>query len=103
MEKELLTRLTVKVTANSHRPGLVSLVDKILSIKVSAAPADGRANEEVCQTLSQILHLAPSLICVRYGHSARQKVVEILGVDEESVFAILRQRLGKNPNIPACL
>lgn len=59
MEKELLTRLTVKVTANSHRPGLVGLVDNVLSIKVAAAPADGKANEEVCQTLSQVLHIAP--------------------------------------------
>jgi uncharacterized protein (TIGR00251 family) len=95
MEKELLTRLTVKVTANSHRPGLVSLVDNVLGIKVAAAPADGKANEELCQTLSQVLHIAPSLICVRYGHSARQKVVEIIGVDEENVFAILRQRINR--------
>jgi hypothetical protein len=91
-----MCRLKVKVTANSHRPGLVGLVDDVIQLKVAAPPADGQANQELCRFLAELFGLAPSLISVRYGHSARQKVVEVQGVDEGRLFAILRQRLAKN-------
>ncbi len=87
------TRLQVRVTANSHRPGLVGMVGKVLHCKVGAAPADGEANRELCQLLAELCGLAPTLVSVRYGHSARLKLVELTGVDEEAVFVILRQRL----------
>lgn len=93
MTDQTITRLTVRVVANSHRPGLVSLMGKILHLKVSSPPADGRANQELCQTLAELIGVAPSGVNVRYGHSARQKVVEIVGVDEGHLFAILRQHL----------
>ena len=95
------TRLQVKVTANSHRPGLVALMGKVLHCKVGSAPADGEANKELCQLLAELCGLAPSLVTVRYGHSARLKLVELTGVDEGAVFAILRQRLsviGQRPS-----
>jgi len=91
-----MCRLKVKVTANSHRPGLVGFIDNIIHLKVSSPPADGQANHELCRFLAELFNLAPSLISVRYGHSARQKVVEVQGVDEGPLFAILRRRLVKN-------
>jgi uncharacterized protein YggU (UPF0235/DUF167 family) len=60
---------------------------------VGAAPAEGEANRELCQLLAELCGLAPTLVTVRYGHSARLKLVELSGVDEGAVFAILRQRL----------
>ncbi len=89
-----VTRLQVRVTANSYRPGLVGLVGKVLHLKVGSPPIDGRANRELCELIAQVLGLAPSLVAVRYGHSARQKVVELSGIEEEQVFAGLRRRLG---------
>lgn len=91
-----MCRLQVRVTANSHRPGLVSLIGKLLYLKVGAPPAEGRANNELCCMLAEVLGIAPSLVSVRFGHMARQKVVEVQGVDEAQTFAILRQRLGDN-------
>ncbi len=87
------TRITVRVIANSHRPGLVSLDGKVLHCKVGSPPVDGRANRELCELLAQILGLPQSAVVVRFGHLARQKVVELAGIDEGKVFAILRQVL----------
>ena len=87
------TRLKVRVTANSHRPGLVGILDKIVHLKVSAPPADGRANNELCRTLAEYLRIPASLVQVRFGHSARVKTVEVTGIDEGAAFAILRQHL----------
>jgi uncharacterized protein len=86
-------RLKVKVTANSHRPGLVGVLDNVVHLKVSAPPADGRANNELCRSLAEFLRIPASLVSVRFGHSARVKTVEVQGIDEEAVFAILRQHL----------
>ena len=86
-------RLKVKVTANSHRPGLVGIIDDVLHLKVSAPPADGRANNELCRTLAEILRVPVGLVSVRFGHSARVKTVEVEGIDPHGVFAILRQHL----------
>ncbi|MDZ4229822.1 MAG: DUF167 domain-containing protein [Candidatus Veblenbacteria bacterium] len=86
-----MCRIKVRVTANSHHPGLVALVDKVLHLKVSAPPVDNLANRELCERLAEVLHVAPSLIAVRYGHMARVKTVEVQEVDENKVFAMLRQ------------
>lgn len=88
-----MCRLKVKVTANAHRPGLVALVDKVLHCKVSAPPVDGRANRELEETLAEILRLTKSAVNVRWGHMARVKTVEVEEIDEDRLFAILRQHL----------
>ncbi len=88
-----MCRLKVKVTANSHRPGLVSLVDKVLHCRVSSPPVDGRANRELEELLAEVLRLAKSAVNVRWGHMARVKTVEVEEIDEDKLFAILRQYL----------
>lgn len=90
-----MCRLKVKVIANSHRPGLVALIDKVLHCKVSAPPVDGRANRELEETLAEILKLAKSSVNVRWGHMARVKTVEVEEIDEDRLFAILRQHLAQ--------
>ena len=88
-----MCRLKVRVTANSHRPGLIELVDKVLHCKVSAPPADGRANRELEERLAEVLCVAKSSVNVRWGHMARVKTIEVEEIDEDKLFAILRQHL----------
>lgn len=88
-----MCRLKVKVTANSRRPGIVDLVDKVLHCKVSSPPVDGRANRELEELLAEALRLAKTAVNVRWGHMARIKTVEVEEIDEDKLFAILRQHL----------
>lgn len=53
---------------------------KILRIKVTAVPEDGKANEALIKLLSKTLHISPSQISLIRGATARIKQVEI---DEE--------------------
>ncbi|MFZ5390817.1 MAG: DUF167 domain-containing protein [Patescibacteria group bacterium] len=85
--------LKVKVIANSHRPGLVKIEDGILHIKLAAAPIDGKANEELCDTLSRVLKVPKTSVVIKRGQGARIKYLEILGFDDSHIFAILSQRL----------
>lgn len=87
-----MCRLKVHVIANSHRPGLIGFKGDILHLKVGSPPVDNRANRELCELIAEALKIAASLVNVRYGHMARQKVVELSGIDEHDVLAILRQR-----------
>lgn len=87
-----MCRIKVRVIANSHHPGLVGFRGDVLHLKVSAPPVDNRANRELCELIAEALKVASSLVNVRYGHMARQKVVELSGIDEGPALAILRQR-----------
>ncbi len=86
-----MCRLKVRVTANAHRPGLTKLEGDVLYLKVSSPPVDGRANQELCQLLADVLRVAASLVAVRWGHMARLKTVEVQNIDEGQALAILRQ------------
>ncbi len=83
--------LRVKVTANSRRPGIVGLMGKVLHVKVGAPPVDGRANAEVCAVVAKLLKLPSSQVEIKSGHSAKLKTLFIASVDEQQLFAILRQ------------
>ena len=83
--------LSVRVTANSRRPGVVSFDGKVLGVKVSAPPADGKANEALCELVSTILHIPKTVVRLARGGSSRLKVLEIVGIDESRVFATIRR------------
>lgn len=85
--------LKVRVTANSRHPGFVDFKDRVLWVKVVAPPADGRANDELCDMVSEALSLPKSSVRVKSGQSSRLKLLSISDVDERIVFAILRQHI----------
>ena len=59
--------------------------DGIVQIRVTAPPADGKANAAVCAILSKTLGLPKTSIQVQRGASSRHKVVSIEGMDEREV------------------
>lgn len=91
-----MSLLKVKVTANSHRPGIVGLNGSVLHVRVAAPPVDGRANAEVCATVAELLKLSRSQVEIKTGHSAKLKTLLVSGIDEQQLFAILRQCLAVN-------
>lgn len=52
---------------------------KILRVKVTAAPEDGKANEALIKLLSKALHIPQSRISLTRGTTARIKQLEIDG------------------------
>lgn len=52
---------------------------KILRVKVSAVPEDGKANEALIKLLSKTLHIPQSRISLTRGATARIKQLEIEG------------------------
>jgi len=63
--------------------------DRILRVRVAAPPEKGKANERLVRILAESLGVARSQVRVVAGHTARDKVVEVEGVDQEAL-----ERLG---------
>ena len=69
-------RREVKIKPNSARAG-VEEQDGVLEVSVHAAPADGKANEEMLELLGDYFEVAKSAIEIVQGHTSRNKIVEI--------------------------
>lgn len=59
---------------------------KILRVKVTAVPEEGKANEALIKLLSKVLHIPQSRISLSRGATSRIKQVEIDGEIEDSFF-----------------
>ena len=82
-------RLKVKVVPGSSRDEIVGWLGDALKIKVTAPPEKGRANEAVVELLTERLGLAADAVSVVSGHSSPSKVIEITGMDDETIKTAL--------------
>ena len=57
----------------------------MILIRVKAPPVDGRANVTLCRLVAKCLGVARGRVSVVRGGSARDKVIEVEGLDDETV------------------
>jgi len=62
----------------------------VLRVRVTAPPAQGRANAALERLLANALGVPPSAVRVVSGERAREKTVAIEGVSQEEALARLR-------------
>jgi len=80
-------KIKIKLTPNAAKSGFAGLFTDAdgtvyLKASVKAAPADGKANEELCTTLAKHLHIGKSCVTVVGGHTDRRKTLLIQNADE---------------------
>jgi len=83
-------RLEVRVQPRARRDEIAGERDGLLLVRVTAPPVDGRANEAVRKLLAKRLGVAPGRVAVVRGAGARNKLIEVDGLDS----AALRRALG---------
>jgi uncharacterized protein YggU (UPF0235/DUF167 family) len=66
------------------------LATGVVRVHVTAAPADGAANEAVCKLLADAIDVSKTSVRIVRGERSRDKQVSIEGVSLESVFERLR-------------
>jgi uncharacterized protein (TIGR00251 family) len=81
--------LAVRLQPRAKRDEIVGLRDGRLAVRVSAPPVDGKANAALCRLLAKRLGVAPSTVAVVRGHTARDKLVHVDGIET----SILMNRL----------
>lgn len=82
--------LPVRVTARAGREEIAGLRDGVLLVKVSAPPAEGRANEAVLRLIARSLGVARSEAELVRGARSREKLVRIRGLSAAQAL----ERLG---------
>lgn len=77
--------LHVKVAPGARRNAITGFLGEALKIAVTAAPERGKANEAVEELLAEALDLPRGAVRVVAGQTARNKRLEISGLDEAEV------------------
>lgn len=80
--------LQIKVQARASRPGLI-LSQNELKIKLSAAPSEGKANEELLDFLKQSLQIPRRNLAILKGLHHRQKSIKISNIGREQILTKL--------------
>ena len=86
-------RLTVRVTPRSSADRIDGFgADGVLRLRVTAAPADGQANDAVIKLLANALGVPPRDVALVAGATARNKVFEV-PLTHEAITERLAPRL----------
>lgn len=90
-------RLAVRVTPKGGRDAadgwaLDPTGRPYLKVRVSAAPADGQANAALTAFLAKALGRPKSAVRIVSGETARLKIVEIEGLEEQAIEAAFGAR-----------
>jgi uncharacterized protein (TIGR00251 family) len=85
-----MTDLNVRLQPRARKNEVVGERDGRIVIRVTAPPVDGKANDALCRLIAKAANVAPSRVAVVRGHTGRNKVVRIEGVD----LTTLRSALG---------
>jgi uncharacterized protein YggU (UPF0235/DUF167 family) len=85
-----VARLAIRVQPRARVSEIAGERDGVVMVRVAAPPVDGKANAAVCALVAQHVGVSKSSVRVIRGAGARDKVLEVRGIDS----AELRRALG---------
>ena len=83
--------VSVRVQPRASTDEIAGLHEGALKVRLRAPALEDRANEALCEFLAQILKTPKSAVRILSGHRSRNKRVEIRGVTEQQIHALLSQ------------
>lgn len=89
----MTVRLPVKVNPGAAQSRIMGWLGGSLKIRVQAPPEKGKANAAVVALLARGLAIPAGSLNVVSGQTARNKIVEIAGLDEAEVTSRLNAYL----------
>jgi uncharacterized protein (TIGR00251 family) len=82
------TLIKVRVQPGSSRNEIAGKRDGAVIVRVTAQPADGKANKAACRLLADLCGIPQSRVDIIRGESRRDKVVRLGGLDPGDAAAI---------------
>ena len=87
------TNLEIHLQPGTKSNAIVSFNDGVLYVKVTALPQKGRANQALLELMAQALGIPKSAVAIIRGHTTRNKVIAIQGLNQEELKDMLAQNL----------
>jgi uncharacterized protein len=79
------TRLRLRVAPGAARGEVVGRHGEAWKVRVAAPPEGGRANEAVVRLLAETLSVPRHAVTLVSGHSVRDKIVELAGLESAQI------------------
>ena len=79
------TRVRVRVSPGARRGGVAGRVGEVWKLRVTAPAEGGRANEAVVRLLAETMDVPRRQVALVSGHTVRDKVFELDGVEAAEV------------------
>jgi uncharacterized protein (TIGR00251 family) len=77
--------LRVRVRPRASRDEIVGQRDGALVVRLTAPPAEGRANKALCRLIARRLGIAPSRVSLVSGAKSRDKLLQIEGLESTEI------------------
>ena len=90
-----MTRVRLRVAPGATRAGVVGRHGDAWKVRVAAPAEAGRANAAVVRLLADTLALPRTSVTLVSGHSGRDKIVELAGLEPGDVERRLSSAAGK--------
>lgn len=91
----VLTRVRLRVAPGATHAGVVGRHGDAWKVRVTAPAEGGRANDAVVRLLAETFELPRTAVTLVSGHSARDKIVELAGIEPEAIERRLSSAAGK--------
>jgi uncharacterized protein len=79
----------VRVQPHASKDEITGVMGGALKVRLRAPALEGRANEALCEFLAQLLKTPKVAVRILSGHHNRSKRVEVRGVTELQVLALV--------------
>ena len=97
MTKPVTSRSRVRVQPNATRSEVAGWHGGTLRVRTTAPPVAGKANRAVTEVLAHALDIPRTNVSVARGHGSRDKVIEIVGIDEPELRRRLERLVAPDP------
>jgi len=84
-----MARITVKVHPRAKRSGIAGRLGKAWKLDLAAPPVDGKANDECVRFFAELTNVPRGRVRIVTGATSRMKVVEIEGMEQAELEAVL--------------
>ena len=84
-----MARVAVKVHPRARRSRITGRFGEGWKLDLAAPPVDGKANEECLRFFAELAQVPRARVRIVLGATARQKVVEIEGMDQAELDQLL--------------
>ena len=71
-------KLFITAKPRAKEDNVKKINDTHFVVAVKEPPTQGRANRAIIKTLAEFLNTSPSRLNIIFGHTSRQKIIEII-------------------------